>query len=176
MYDHPWSSYKKIHAETRERWFQKWANKFIWEKTHNVIIRKIFDHRMASQLQQIMQDVCERYDHLTICLRLDIKKALYRRLTNRANKASSKSSKYTGWSTIFMKTKTELSKSLNYDATIAETFKYTHTLKENKNIYSSAAQQLQQSEERYNEILAHVSNIDSLRLELRQELKRIQQM
>ncbi|RYR43840.1 hypothetical protein Ahy_A08g040237 [Arachis hypogaea] len=42
-----------------------------------------------------------------------------RRLTNRANKISAKSSKYTGDSATFMKTKTKLSKSLNRDVTLA---------------------------------------------------------
>ncbi|RYR15647.1 hypothetical protein Ahy_B04g072536 [Arachis hypogaea] len=56
----------------------------------------------------------------------------HRRLTNRANRASAKSSKYTGGLATFMKTKARLLKSLDRDATLAETFKYTHALKENK--------------------------------------------
>ncbi|RYR61774.1 hypothetical protein Ahy_A04g018985 isoform B [Arachis hypogaea] len=47
MYDHPWTSYKKISTETRERWFQKWALKFIWDKEHDAFINKIYDHRMG---------------------------------------------------------------------------------------------------------------------------------
>ncbi|RYR23839.1 hypothetical protein Ahy_B02g057332 [Arachis hypogaea] len=120
MYNHPWPSYKKIPAETRERWFQKWAEKFIWDKTHDVIIRNIFDYRMARKLQRMMEYVRERRDHLTTWLCPDIKKALYvhwetnvrfmhRRLTNRANKASARSSKYTDGSAMtFMKTKAKL--------------------------------------------------------------------
>ncbi|RYQ98607.1 hypothetical protein Ahy_B07g086363 isoform A [Arachis hypogaea] len=107
------------------------------------MIRKIFDHQMTRWLQQMMEDVCERRDHLTIWLRPDLKKALYvlwetnegfkhLRLTNRANKTSATLSKYTGGSTTFMKTKARLSKSLSRDAMMAESFKYTHTLKENK--------------------------------------------
>ncbi|RYR45839.1 hypothetical protein Ahy_A07g031618 [Arachis hypogaea] len=91
-----------------------------------------------------MEDVRERCDHLTtIWLRLDLKKALYvhcetnegfkhYHLRNRANRVSAKSSKYIGGSATFIKTKVRLYKSLSRDATIAETFKYTHTLKENK--------------------------------------------
>ncbi|RYR74153.1 hypothetical protein Ahy_A02g008780 isoform B [Arachis hypogaea] len=41
MYDHPRLSYKKISSETRERWFQKWALNFIWDKEHDLIIKKI---------------------------------------------------------------------------------------------------------------------------------------
>ncbi|RYQ91799.1 hypothetical protein Ahy_B09g097827 isoform A [Arachis hypogaea] len=54
------------------------------------------------------------------------------RLTNRANSALVRSSKYTGGSTTYMKTKARLSKSFDRKATLAEMFKYTHTLKENK--------------------------------------------
>ncbi|RYR19569.1 hypothetical protein Ahy_B03g064387 [Arachis hypogaea] len=53
-------------------------------------------------------------------------------LTNRANRTSARSSKYTDGSATFMKTKVILSKSLDHEAILAETFKYTHTLKENK--------------------------------------------
>ncbi|RYQ99446.1 hypothetical protein Ahy_B07g087386 isoform A [Arachis hypogaea] len=143
MYDHPWPSYKKIFSETRERWFQKWAVNFIWDKEHDALIGKIYDHQMGRQLQQMLEDVRERHDYLTSWLHLEIKKALYvhwetdegfrhRRLTNRANRVLARSSKYTGGSEIFMKTKARLSKSLDCDAILAETFNYTHTLKENK--------------------------------------------
>ncbi|RYR29107.1 hypothetical protein Ahy_B01g053408 [Arachis hypogaea] len=94
-------------------------------------------------LQQKLENVRERRDSLTTWLRPEIKKALYvhwetdkgfmhRCLTNRANKVSAKSSKYTGSLATFMKTKARLSKSLNRNATLAETFKYIHTLKEKK--------------------------------------------
>ncbi|RYR54282.1 hypothetical protein Ahy_A06g029545 [Arachis hypogaea] len=53
----------------------------------------------------------------------------HRRLTNKANRTSARSSKYIGGSATFMNTK---SKSLDRDATLSETFKYTHILKENK--------------------------------------------
>ncbi|RYQ85886.1 hypothetical protein Ahy_B10g105511 [Arachis hypogaea] len=100
MYDHPWPSYKKIPAETRERWFQK------WDKTHDPIIRKIFDHRIARQFQQMLEDTDEGFKR--------------RRLTNRANRALARSSKYTSGSATFMKTKAKLS--IDCEAMMAETF------------------------------------------------------
>nr|XP_029143246.1 uncharacterized protein LOC114924138 [Arachis hypogaea] len=113
---------------------------FIWDKEHGFIIRKIYDHRMARRLQQMLEDVHERRDHFTTWLHPKIKKALYihwetnerfrhRRLTNRVDRVSARLSKYIGGSASFMKTK---SKSLDHDATLTETFKYTHLLKENK--------------------------------------------
>ncbi|RYR74162.1 hypothetical protein Ahy_A02g008792 [Arachis hypogaea] len=107
MYDHPWLSYKKIPSEARERWFQKWR-----------------------QLQQILEDVRERRDQLSSWLRPKMKKVLYvqwetdegfkhQRLTNRATRH---------WPCR----PSIPSKSLDRKATLAETFKYTHTLKENK--------------------------------------------
>ncbi|RYR13028.1 hypothetical protein Ahy_B04g070243 isoform D [Arachis hypogaea] len=89
------------------------------------MIRKIFDHRMAWQLQQMIEDVRERRNPLTVWLRRDIKKALYvnwetdegfmhYRLTNKANRESSRSSKYTGGSATFMKTKARLVCNLFY--------------------------------------------------------------
>ncbi|RYR28553.1 hypothetical protein Ahy_B01g052696 [Arachis hypogaea] len=83
------------------------------------MVRKIFDHWMPSQLQQMMEDVRERRDHLSIWLRPNIKKTLYvhwetdegfkhHRLTNRANRASARSSKYTSGSATFIKTKAGL--------------------------------------------------------------------
>ncbi|RYR47720.1 hypothetical protein Ahy_A07g033675 [Arachis hypogaea] len=95
------------------------------------------------RLQQMLEDVHEGQDHLTIWLRLKIKKAMlvhwkteegfrHQHLTNRANRTSARSSKYTSGSGTFMKTKAKLSTSLDREATLAETFKYTHTVKENK--------------------------------------------
>ncbi|RYR77864.1 hypothetical protein Ahy_A01g002532 [Arachis hypogaea] len=49
----------------------------------------------------------------------------HRRLPNRANKASTRSSKYTGSSVTFMKTKARL---LDRKETLAKTFKYTRIL------------------------------------------------
>ncbi|QHO50922.1 uncharacterized protein DS421_1g26460 [Arachis hypogaea] len=47
MYNHTWPSYTKIPTETRERWFQKRALKFIWDTEHNLMIRKIYKHQVA---------------------------------------------------------------------------------------------------------------------------------
>ncbi|RYR19968.1 hypothetical protein Ahy_B03g064977 [Arachis hypogaea] len=236
------------------------TEKFIWDKTHDAMTRNIFDHRMTRLLQQMIEDVRERYDHLTLWLHPDIKKALYVHwetderfrcccLTKKTNRALTKPSKYTGGLAAFMKTKSKL---LDRDAMMAETFKCTHTLRENREMFvdqrstitirrpdtvwcettsepyknhiyrlglffidnlctstlrassTSAtsraidfkdsvidlreqvlnltqslhqqAQQLQQFEERYNEILARVLDTDSLRLELRQELERLQRI
>ncbi|RYR24830.1 hypothetical protein Ahy_B02g058374 [Arachis hypogaea] len=145
MYDHLWARYTKILAETREGWFQKWALNFIWALEHDLTIRKIFDHRMSRRLLQMLDDAW---------LRPDIKKALFvywetdegfrhRRLTNRANRASFRSSKYTGNSAAIIKAMARLSKLLDSEATLAETFKYTHTLKENKETFESYTQRLE---------------------------------
>ncbi|RYR07761.1 hypothetical protein Ahy_B05g075191 [Arachis hypogaea] len=94
----------------------------------------------------MLDDVRQGRDHRKQWLRPDIKKALFvhwetdegfwhQRLTNRTNRASARSSKYTGSSTTFMKTRVRLSKSLDRKTTLAETFKYIHTLKENKETY-----------------------------------------
>ncbi|RYR66677.1 hypothetical protein Ahy_A03g012730 [Arachis hypogaea] len=90
-----------------------------------------------------MQDAHQGCNHLTVWLCPDIKKELnvhfgtdegFKRhyLTNRTNRASPRSSKYTGGSATFMKTKSRLSKLLECEPTLAETFKYNHRLKANK--------------------------------------------
>ncbi|RYR08585.1 hypothetical protein Ahy_B05g076334 [Arachis hypogaea] len=82
----------------------------------------------------MLEDVCEHRDHFTIWFRPDIKKALYvywetdegfkrHGLMNRANKVSARSSKYTGGSATFIKTKARLCNLLDRDATMVETFK-----------------------------------------------------
>ncbi|RYR28957.1 hypothetical protein Ahy_B01g053189 [Arachis hypogaea] len=82
-------------------------------------------------------------NHLTIWLRPNLKKELdvyfstdegfkCRCLMNKTNRASPRSSKYTGGSATFMKMKSKLSNSLDREATLTETFKYTHMLKANK--------------------------------------------
>ncbi|RYR72619.1 hypothetical protein Ahy_A02g006841 [Arachis hypogaea] len=137
MYDNPWPSYTKNPVKTKERWFQKWAEKFIWDRKHDLIIRKIYGYRIARRLQQLMQDI-----------RPNIKRALdnhfsinegfrYHCLTNRGNRASRKSSKYTGGSATFMKMKNRLSKLLECEITLAETFKYTHSLKANNERFAN---------------------------------------
>ncbi|RYR73092.1 hypothetical protein Ahy_A02g007395 [Arachis hypogaea] len=106
---------------------------FIWDAEHDLTIRKIFDHKMGRQLQQMLDD---RIDWL----QPEVKKGLlahwetdvefrHRHLTNRANRALVRSSKYTRSSTTFMKTK---SKSMDHETILADTFKYIYTLKENK--------------------------------------------
>ncbi|RYR18810.1 hypothetical protein Ahy_B03g063424 [Arachis hypogaea] len=86
-------------------------------------------------------------NHLKIWLRLDLKKELdvhfstdegfkRRCLTNRTNRSSPRSLKYTGGSATFMKMKSRLSKSLDHEPTLVETFKYTHALKANKDIFA----------------------------------------
>ncbi|RYR44293.1 hypothetical protein Ahy_A08g040648 [Arachis hypogaea] len=117
--------------------------KFIWNAEHNLMISKIYDYQTAKRFQQRISDVRKGRDHLWSWIRLSIKKKLetyftldegfkYRHLTNVANRAFPKSSKHTGGSTTFIKTKSILSKSLDREATLAETIKYTHTLKANK--------------------------------------------
>ncbi|RYR69023.1 hypothetical protein Ahy_A03g015541 [Arachis hypogaea] len=142
---------------------------FIWDAEHNLVIRKIFDYRMGRRLQQMLDDVRKGQDQQMCWLRPEVKKGLFahwendagfrhRRLTNQANRASERSPKYTRSSATFMKTKVRLSKSLDCETTLAETFKYTHTLKENKVRFvdersqdhyrlEAATQQSQQSEE-----------------------------
>ncbi|RYR78321.1 hypothetical protein Ahy_A01g003085 [Arachis hypogaea] len=91
----------------------------------------------------MMQDVHKGHNHIMIWLCPDLKKELdvhfstdegfkHCCLTNRTNRASPRSSKYTGGLATFMKTKSRLSKSLDREAILAENLKYTHTLKANK--------------------------------------------
>ncbi|RYR28361.1 hypothetical protein Ahy_B01g052470 [Arachis hypogaea] len=98
---------------------------------------------MGWRLQQMLNDVRHGWDQRTRWIQPEVKKGPFahwendagfrhRRLTNRANKASERSSKYTGDSASFIKTKARLLKLLNRKATLVETFKYIHTLKENK--------------------------------------------
>ncbi|RYR61499.1 hypothetical protein Ahy_A04g018674 [Arachis hypogaea] len=99
------------------------------------------------------QDVHQGHDNLTIWLRPDHKKELdvrfstnegfkRRCLINRANRASSRSSKYISGSVTFMKMKSRLSKSLDREATLPKTFNYTHTLKANKESFADECLQL----------------------------------
>ncbi|RYR05032.1 hypothetical protein Ahy_B06g084858 [Arachis hypogaea] len=92
---------------------------FRWDAEHNLTIRNIFNHRMGRQLQQMLDDVRQGQDHRTTWLRPDIKNDLFVhwetdkgfrhwRLTNRANRVSIRSSKYTGGLATFMKTKARL--------------------------------------------------------------------
>ncbi|RYR57197.1 hypothetical protein Ahy_A05g022934 [Arachis hypogaea] len=91
----------------------------------------------------MISDIRKGRDHLTSWIHPAIKKELEayfrndegfkrRYLMNVANRVSVKSSKYTGGLATFMKTKSKLSKLLDREATLAEIFKYSHTLKANK--------------------------------------------
>ncbi|RYR53706.1 hypothetical protein Ahy_A06g028925 [Arachis hypogaea] len=102
---------------------------FIWDAKYNLMIKKIYDHWGR--------------DHLTRWICQSVKKELeahfrydegfkHRRLMNVANRVLPKLSKYTDGSSTFIKMKSRLSKSLDREATLAETFKYTHTSKANK--------------------------------------------
>ncbi|RYR59496.1 hypothetical protein Ahy_A05g025389 [Arachis hypogaea] len=82
----------------------------------------------------MMSDVRQGHDHRTTWIRPSIKKELEahfrndegfkrRHLSNVANKASPRSSKYTDRSATFMKMKSRLSKSLDIEVTLAETLK-----------------------------------------------------
>ncbi|RYR21123.1 hypothetical protein Ahy_B03g066383 [Arachis hypogaea] len=91
----------------------------------------------------MLDDVFHGRDQRTRWLRPEVKKGMFthwetdagfrhQRLTNQANRAPERSSKYTCGSATVMKTKARMSKSLDREATLAETFKYTYMLKENK--------------------------------------------
>ncbi|RYR28352.1 hypothetical protein Ahy_B01g052465 [Arachis hypogaea] len=93
--------------------------KFILDIEHDLMIRKIYNHRVAKQLQQMMSDVRQGRDHLTIWICPFIKKELEahfrtdegfkrHRLMNVANRALPRLSKYTGGSATFLKTKSKL--------------------------------------------------------------------
>ncbi|RYQ89435.1 hypothetical protein Ahy_B09g096085 isoform B [Arachis hypogaea] len=103
----------------------------------------------------MIKDVHEWRDHLTIWLRSNIKKQMHvhwetnegfkrRCLIKRANRDSVRSSKNTNGSATFIKTKARLFKLLDHDMKMAETFKYTHTLKENNERFAD-----QQAADRY---------------------------
>ncbi|RYR03456.1 hypothetical protein Ahy_B06g082429 [Arachis hypogaea] len=214
-------------------------------KEHDIFIRKIYDDRMGRRLQQMLEDIRERGDHLTSWLRPEIKRALYiywetdetfkhRRLTNRANRALARSSKYTGGSATFMKTKAKLRLEaatqqsqqsgedtsgiaisvVDPDAVWREMYKnriyrlgsfFANSLRTSTLSPSSAyatiraidlkegidlrlqvqkltqslheqAQELIETREKYQEILTHVTNMDDLRLEWREQVERLQRM
>ncbi|RYR21744.1 hypothetical protein Ahy_B03g067076 [Arachis hypogaea] len=101
---------------------------FIWDAEHDLAIRKIFDYKMGRRLQQMLNDVRNGQDQQTCWLGPEENDAGFRHqhLTNQANRASEILSKYTSSSATFMKMKVRLSKSLDREATLVETFKYTH--------------------------------------------------
>ncbi|RYQ82059.1 hypothetical protein Ahy_B10g100634 [Arachis hypogaea] len=122
----------KIHAETRQRWFEKWALHFIWDAEYDLAIRKIFDYRMGRRLQQMLDDSRPTDALAPTGGKEGLVHSLGERCGVQASVTSEWSSKYIDDSVIFMKTKARLSKPLGREATLAETFKYTHTLKKNK--------------------------------------------
>ncbi|QHO27844.1 uncharacterized protein DS421_7g211520 [Arachis hypogaea] len=125
------------------------------------------------------------------------------RLTNRTNRTSLRLSKYIGGSATFMKMKSRLSKSLDHEATLAS-FKYTHTLKTNKDRFAdewcaahyrleAATQQSRplsrddpdfdasivdpdRSEQRYNKLLACVGETIANNSELMEKLERLERL
>ncbi|MED6140281.1 hypothetical protein PIB30_091634 [Stylosanthes scabra] len=77
MYDQPWPKWKAIPPSTRHRMYKKWAEKFVWSKSHNATIKKIFDHRASWRFSGMMEDVRKRREQLTQWCRPELKKALY---------------------------------------------------------------------------------------------------
>ncbi|MED6181532.1 hypothetical protein PIB30_020102 [Stylosanthes scabra] len=55
MYDIPWTSYKKVPIEVKERWFAKWKGSFIMDHEDQSLVRKTFDYRMDRCLQHILE-------------------------------------------------------------------------------------------------------------------------
>ncbi|RYR79626.1 hypothetical protein Ahy_A01g004436 [Arachis hypogaea] len=101
---------------------------------------------------------CNGRNHLTSWIRPAIKKDLepyfthddkgfkHHHLTNVANRVSPRLSKYTGGSPTFMKTKSRLVRILSFlsrdrEATLADTFNYTHSLKANKERFAHKQRQ-----------------------------------
>ncbi|MED6226590.1 hypothetical protein PIB30_105374, partial [Stylosanthes scabra] len=77
MYDQPWPKWKAIPPSTRHRMYKKWAEKFVWSKSHDATIKKIFDHRASRRFSGMMEDVRKRREQLTQWCRPELKKALY---------------------------------------------------------------------------------------------------
>ncbi|MED6221256.1 hypothetical protein PIB30_052662 [Stylosanthes scabra] len=77
MYDEAWPNWKAISAATRDRMFDKWAEKFKWDKNDDALIKAIFNTRASKRLSAMMEDVRERRDHLTQWCRPELKKLLY---------------------------------------------------------------------------------------------------
>ncbi|RYR46599.1 hypothetical protein Ahy_A07g032344 [Arachis hypogaea] len=93
---------------------------------------KIYDHRTTKRFQQMMSNVHQGRNHLMIWICPSIKKELeahfrtdegfkHRRLTNLTNRASSRSSKYTGGSATFIKTKSRLRSCLLFPRRVSHT-------------------------------------------------------
>ncbi|MED6113866.1 hypothetical protein PIB30_074843 [Stylosanthes scabra] len=143
MYDEAWPNWKAIPAATRDRMFDKWAEKFTWDKKDAALIKAIFNTRASKRFSEMMEDVRQRKDHLTQWCRPELKKLLYhywetnekylhRQTTNKRNRVSDKCVIYTGGSATPMQTKAKMTKLLDRPESMAEVFKQTHTLKANK--------------------------------------------
>ncbi|MED6211797.1 hypothetical protein PIB30_076954 [Stylosanthes scabra] len=65
MYDKAWPNRKAIPAATRDRMFDKWAEKFTWDKNDDELIKAIFNTRALKRFSGMMEDVRERKEHLT---------------------------------------------------------------------------------------------------------------
>ncbi|MED6201467.1 hypothetical protein PIB30_095349 [Stylosanthes scabra] len=143
MYDETWPNWKDIPTATRDRMFEKWAEKFTWDKDDDDVIKAIFKTRASKRFSGIMEDVQERKEHLTQWCRPELKKLLYHywetdekylhcKAINKRNRASEKCAIYTGGSATSMQTKAKMTKLLDRPVSMAEVFKQTHTLKANK--------------------------------------------
>ncbi|MED6150528.1 hypothetical protein PIB30_073210, partial [Stylosanthes scabra] len=115
----PWPKWKAIPPSTRHRMYKKWAEKFVWSKSHDATIKKIFDHRASRRFSGMMEDVRKRREQLTQWCRLELKKVLYHfwetdekykhiEAMNKANRASERCAKYTGGSATLMQTKAKM--------------------------------------------------------------------
>ncbi|RYQ96696.1 hypothetical protein Ahy_B08g092537 [Arachis hypogaea] len=132
----------------------------------------------------MMSNVRKGRSHLTLWIRPGIKKELEayfnndegftrRCLTNVANRASPRSSKYTGGSATFMKTKSRITPS-----------SIPHTLKANKERFTneqSAAhyelhQQAEQSEQRYNNLFACMGGAIAISSDLTKKLEQLDRL
>ncbi|RYR08156.1 hypothetical protein Ahy_B05g075714 [Arachis hypogaea] len=127
MYDQPWPSYTKILAETSCTSFRMLSMTWPSEKYSTI---GLVGGSSRCWIMFVMGKTSRRTS-LLVHWETDAE-FRHQRLTNQANRASIRSSEYTNGSTTFMKTNARLLKSLERKATLAETFKYTHTLKENK--------------------------------------------
>ncbi|MED6122881.1 hypothetical protein PIB30_044040 [Stylosanthes scabra] len=124
-----------------------------WEDNHERYDEMIHDAFSIDNMETVngrlslhLRDIgCIRsgQEQLTQWCRPELKKALYHfwetdekykhtKATNKANRASERCAKYTGESATPMKTKAKMTKSLDRLVSMAEVFKQTHTLKENK--------------------------------------------
>ncbi|MED6151928.1 hypothetical protein PIB30_087023 [Stylosanthes scabra] len=132
MYDTPWPSYRKIPYEIKERWYEKWKEKFRWYPRHESFMKRAFDYRMGRRLSQMLKEVREEKKEVTQWCRPQLKRSLrqywgndqafkHRLVTNKANRASSKvASLYCGGSVTIRSTKQKMEKELKREPVDAE--------------------------------------------------------